>query len=457
MLPKEGIILNTLTPKIKLAYTDIKLVSETEYCQTFDAIFRADNQKYTIRTLNITSEFYKDSPNIATSFFIQELLRLCTKFPDAVIIESFESHEKGQLACAIKHCQSLQQLIEEDKSEAAKTINFDLMLKNVLSDVKFLLSKLRLSQMLDFELQSIYQFSELKGYFLSDWAKNLGKNTKIETTTMQEETSDGSNEVYKLGLTVLELNGTRKQDIEDVVATRSAKLHNSGIDNLLSELNQSDSLKRTLRSMLDKDLESRAKLESLIEETEGNMPVLEEEKKENLISGPRFLKVVRFGKIDPKEHKGYSLFSNGEGDGIGISVSKSILMVGIGLYIPTKPNSYLMGAVSVFQGSALKGKKVTAKEIKFSSSSPLVVNNIYKSMFDEPVVIEAETKYTIHLYLMISSGKWLFGGSSYWGAEGKSSVEGEGGIVFTFTGVFGKGRSNENEGQIPEIYYMLKN
>ena len=167
MLPKEGTILNTLTPKIKLEYSDTKLVSETEYCQTFDAISRSDNLKYTIRTLNVTSQFYKENPNLAITLFIQELLYLCRKFPDAVVIESFESSERGEFACAVKHCQSLKQLVEKD-SGVTKEVDFDLLLKNVISDVKFLLSNLKISQTLNIELQSIYQMTERRGYFLSD-------------------------------------------------------------------------------------------------------------------------------------------------------------------------------------------------------------------------------------------------------------------------------------------------
>ena len=195
MLPKEDRIFNTLTPKIKLAYADTKLVSETEYCQTFDAISRTDNQKHTIRALNVTSEFYKENPNLAVTLFLQELLYLCTKFPDAVMIESLESTERGQFACAIKHCQSLKQLMEKDKFDVTKEVDCDQLLKNVLSDVKFLLTKLKISYTLSIELQSIYQISETRCYFLSDWIKGLEKPSKSEITTAWNN-PNGAGEVY---------------------------------------------------------------------------------------------------------------------------------------------------------------------------------------------------------------------------------------------------------------------
>lgn len=139
MLSLEKPILNTLTPKIKLLYSDTKLLSETEYCQTFDAVSKCDNEQYTIRTLNITFGFYKENPNLATTLFIQELLRLCTTHPESIIIESFESHDRGQFAYAMKHCRTLQGLVGKSKGGALKEINFDLLLKNVMSDVKFCL------------------------------------------------------------------------------------------------------------------------------------------------------------------------------------------------------------------------------------------------------------------------------------------------------------------------------
>ena len=152
MIPQKDLILNILTPKIKLAYSDIKLVSESEYCQTFDAISKADNSQYTIRTLNIASGLYKENPSLATTLFVQELLRLSANFPGAVIVESFESHERGQFACVIKHCRNLEQLIMKGQREVAKEVDCDLLLKDVLSDVKFLLSNVRIAEMINIEL-----------------------------------------------------------------------------------------------------------------------------------------------------------------------------------------------------------------------------------------------------------------------------------------------------------------
>ena len=99
-------------------------------------------------------------------------------------------------------------------------------------------------------MQSIYQIDGPSGYFLSDWAKNL--NIKPEEN-VHEANPDGANEVYNLGLKILELNDIRKEDIEDVVATRSAKLHNRGIDNMLAELKQPERLKTKLKKCWAKE------------------------------------------------------------------------------------------------------------------------------------------------------------------------------------------------------------
>ena len=382
MLPKGSLILNTLTPNIKLAYADIKLVSETEYCQTFDATSRRDNQKYTIRTLNITSEFYRENSNLATTLFIQELLHLCTKFSDGVVIESFEAHEDGKLACAIRHCQSLQQLIDKDKLTAAKEIDCERLLKDVLLDINFLLTKTRISRTLSIELQSIYQMSGLKGYFLSDWAKNLEQiSPEIATQTLADKMPDGANEVYNLGLKVLEINGIPKETIEDVVAIRVNKLYNTGIEDLLAELSeQPESLKESLRKILIRDPKNKSKPENQ-EENEKN------EQQKHLLS--KTLTLARFGKNEPTLNWGYFKAYD---DGLTITASKPIQIEGIGLYVPTELNRMISGTVSLEMVSKDDGKTsaLATVEICMAATSPGVIDKIYRVMFGTPVSLKAE-------------------------------------------------------------------
>lgn len=473
MLPRDDVILNTLTPKIQLLYSDIQPLSETEYCQTFDAISRSDNQKYTIRTLNLTSDFYKKNPNLATTFFIQELLHLCTSFPDAVVIESFESHERGHFACAIKHCETLQQLFERDE---VKGIDFELMIKNVQSDVEFLLSKLKLSQTISIESQSIYQFNGKSGYFLSDWVKSLGKDSIVETRAENADNTKGTREAYNLGMRVLELNGILREDIDDVKAIRNAKLHNGGIENMLAELNQPEKLKNTLRKLLCKPVDPNTKGSKIVQEVENKMAGVEErtekgvkpdicfqgieyvesivflgeEKKGmNGISSP-LLKVSRFEKIHPTET--WSYFHRFD-DGIAMAVSKSILIEGIGLYVPLSQHDKITGKVRISKGSHKEGTILATKEVKVTANAHEVVDKIYQVMFEEPVLIEAQTKYTIHFNLGPVD---VFGCSGYKGTGGKSLVKGAEDVLFTFITAFGEGLTSVYYGQVPEIYYRLK-
>ena len=259
MVSTKNPIFTTLTPKIQLAYTSLRFVSDTEYCSTFEGVLTSNNQKYTIRSLNVTSEFYKGNSNLAATLFMQELIYLCETNPGTVIIESFESYE-DRFACAIKYSQSLQQMMENQSNALIKHIDFEALLKNVLSDVKFLRSKMALSKNINISLESIYQISDTGGYFLSDWAKSLKESSISDEKAAADGRIEGPNEAYKLGLIVLEMNGISKEDIEDVDALRGAKLYNVGIETLLAELKeQPESLKESLRQVLARDPESKPK------------------------------------------------------------------------------------------------------------------------------------------------------------------------------------------------------
>lgn len=466
MLPKDGIILNTLTPKIKLAYADIKLVSESEYCQSFDALSRSDNQKYTIRTLNVTSEFYKEHPNLATTLFLQELLRLCAKFPEAVVIESFESHEKGLFAYAIRHCQNLQQLMEKDKAEAVSEVNYEVLLRDILLDIKFLLSNLRISSTIRIELQSIYKLSGIDGYFLSDWAKNLEKDSKSDMKSVMNGISDGTNEVYNLGFKILELYGIPREDLEDVAAVRSPKLYNGNIDNMLADLKLPENFKITMRKMLSKDSESRPKLNNLIQERENEpMGVLDEEKQEikekTEEKSLNILTITRFEKIHSTKTIDYGYLSlSSHKDGIAMVVSKSILLLGIGLYVPISQDNGIKGTIGVYNGGAHNPwASLISEDVLITSNSPNAVDKIFQVMFGKPVIIQAEAKYTIRLDFRASL--FFEPVSCYMGTGGKSLVKGDGDVQVTFTTAFAaadhRSTSSVAEGQIPEIYYSLIN
>ena len=312
----------------------------------------------------------------------------------------------------------------------------------------------------------------------------MDEPSRIEINIAQGDSPDGASEVYNLGLQLLQLNGISRTEIEDVIRIRSEKLYKGNIDNLLAELKQPEKLKKILRRMLDRDVRTRVKLDSLVwegesRETEEKEEIKEKEEKEiketpepkenkeageyhenqeNKKTKPCLLKVARFEKIHPIETWGYSF--NPYEDGISISASKNIQIEGIGLYIPTSTEKFIRGTVGIrratsgiFKGSNKEGTTLVLKQVTMTSKSPEVVDNIYRVMFEAPTLIEAKTKYTIWLNLG-SPGSFC---TAYKGTGGKSIVTGDKGVVFTFKDVFGEGRTSDFQGQIPEVYYKCKN
>lgn len=291
------------------------------------------------------------------------------------------------------------------------------------------------------------------------------------------------------------MHGVSRNEIEDVIAIRSAKLYNGNIDNLLAEVKEPENLKKTVRRMLDRDAESRVKLDSLllVEECNGaergekqemkepktsivSEEIKENEEKcrnqksrennrdfeykehdeypeneENKKRSSSLLKVARFEKTHLSETWDYELSPSK--DGIAFTASKDIQIEGFGFYVPTSPERAIKGTVAIYKGLPRNGTMLRIKEITITSNAPEVLDYIYRVMFHTPEFIEAETQYTICLNLKAHVRCCAV----YKGTGGKSTVTGEKGVVFTFKGVFGKTCSSDFHGQIPEVYYRLEN
>ena len=117
--------------------------------------------------------------------------------------------------------------------------------------------------------------------------------------------------------------------------------------------------------------------------------------------------------------------------------SKNIKLEGIGLYVPTTPESSIIGTVKIVLGTPTKGTKLVSKEVTWVSKAPEVVDKIYRAMFETPILIDAQTKYTIHLYLGPSE-KYC---AAFRGIGGRPMVMGDEGVAFIFATAFGKYRT----------------
>jgi len=54
-----------------LSFQNYNPISKAHYYHVFSALSRSKNQNYTIKVLDLKSEFYKQDPDIAATLFIQ--------------------------------------------------------------------------------------------------------------------------------------------------------------------------------------------------------------------------------------------------------------------------------------------------------------------------------------------------------------------------------------------------
>ena len=254
--------LSSFPPKLQLSYSNCKFINETECYRTFDAFSNAYNEKHTIRTLNLDSTFYREDPNRASTLFVQEFLRLCMIAPTATFIETFEIYG-NQIAYAIKHCETLQQL--RDNKTNPIDINLEKLLTEVSSDISFLMSTLKLSN-INIELQSINHIASADVFFLSNWGKgkpNVGESNGL-VFDVEQVTSLGADEVFSLGMRTLEFHGISKPELKDLKSLSNIIMYNGALDGILSTLKLPFGMELKIKRMLTRDPLERMRLGELV-------------------------------------------------------------------------------------------------------------------------------------------------------------------------------------------------
>lgn len=258
---------DALTPKLALMYSSVTYVDETESYRTYRASSNKSLEIHTIRVLNVDSTFYKSDPDRASTLFVQELLRLCSTSSEAVSVEAFEIHG-NRIAYATKYCQTLQQLLDDKTSRNG--IDLDKLLKHVLDDVSFLLSKLQISNHItNIELESINYIKSTHKYFLSDWGKNTVEHYEKSGCKSDEgqEISDGAEEIFALGMKIMEYFGVSKETLKELEAETSVPKYNDTLTNALAKVfseskNCPPSYERIVKRMLSRDPTMRMTLEN---------------------------------------------------------------------------------------------------------------------------------------------------------------------------------------------------
>lgn len=437
MLPSKDTETTNIPPKIKLLYTDFKLVSQAHYFKIFSALSKANSQPFTIRALDFYSDFYKSNPNLAATIFIQELLRLSTLHPSTIIIEDFEINDKA-IAFVTTSYIPLNFVVKEEKGR--QQIDIENLIKDVMTDLSFLVSQLKLNSTSNIHIgwDNIYQMSDSKGYILGDWVKGLGnENAQEKSVEVSQSVSDsnGEKEMQSFAVKILELCGAKNEDLEDLMAIRNPTMHMLSLDYVLGGLNLlKDSTKKTLKSMVTKEADARMKLAHFAKRS-GNVKQTPQ----------KVGKVSRFEK-DMGEKNVWNYNSDSNVDAVSFKTSSNIRVTGVGLFIPMKVG-LLKGTVKLVEGANVDGAILASKEVELTKDMPGALNNIYPLMLENNPDILAEKTYTIVSVMEKGS-------CSYYGSEAKEELTTNEGIKFAFFNCAGSTNSTgSKKGQFPEIYY----
>ena len=134
-------------------------------------------------------------------------------------------------------------------------------------------------------------------------------------------------------------------------------------------------------------------------------------------------------------------------DGICFSTSQKIKLIGIGLY-GSHENKIIDSTIKILEGSEITDKIILEENIEVSPA----INKFYpisQIYFSKPLICKQNQDYCI----LLNSKKST---NAYYGRQGKSFVEGEKGVDFTFKRISGRlSKTSVEAGNFPELYYYI--
>ena len=135
-------------------------------------------------------------------------------------------------------------------------------------------------------------------------------------------------------------------------------------------------------------------------------------------------------------------------DGICFSPSENIKLLGISLYCP-HDNKVMNGIIKILEGNSFAGKILVEENAEVQPSNNKL-NPLTKIYLSKSVICKKNFDYIISFANNSNT-------NCYSGSRGKSFIEGEKGVNFTFKNVVGnKGGSSVEVGNFPELFYCLK-
>ena len=134
-------------------------------------------------------------------------------------------------------------------------------------------------------------------------------------------------------------------------------------------------------------------------------------------------------------------------DGICFSPSQKIKLIGIGLY-GSHENKILKAIVKILDGPSVSSNVIYEENIEIAPG----ISKLYPIspiMFSKAITCKQNQDYSVLLLTRTTS-------NCYYGQQGKSLIEGEKGVTFTFKKIVGRNSGSSIEtGNFPEFYYYL--
>ena len=262
-LNKAGSIKTSIPQKLKFNYSDFREVDSCNFYVTFEAKNRKDDQIYSIRVLDLDSDFVHQSYSFAASLFIKENLYLAARIgdPSALMIEDFTMEDK-LLAFVYKPLVPFSTLVEQSKVDVEK------MLKDLLKEVDYLYERIEPTVEIRLDASSITVWKNK--FMLTGWNGLYGDISPINSNSLlpkgQKHKAQSIFEVAKLAG---KLYRGDEQELTDLKTMKAQRSHGLLLNSIIESLTADEEMKELLKKLLSIDETVRlSALDKLKGETE---------------------------------------------------------------------------------------------------------------------------------------------------------------------------------------------
>ena len=209
------------------------------------------------------------------------MMYLCTMIgdPESVLIEDFEIHD-DRIAFVTLPLYSLRhELLHCEENE--NPVDIERMMRDVLRDVNYLTEKMKISHV-DISLKNIYKVSEKDGFTVGDWASKIpfvdyvGSFDSLPECDGASKSGD-TEEIYNLGLAILEVCGVKRSEIEEFIEINENEAYQTALEKAVAGLRLPVTTKHAILKILERAPNTKEKLKSLLQELGNTTAVISNE------------------------------------------------------------------------------------------------------------------------------------------------------------------------------------